>query len=121
MRKFELVSDDRAAQGRKGPNNEGSDPDPDLAFILVDPTVQVKDRPYQRHVRSHVMKDFQRRKEAREGHSKHASGSKSKHQIPKVALQLQGVVTLGNSRPSVPLNNVRLCSVARHIPQHISS
>ncbi|MCJ1405081.1 hypothetical protein MMC11_008307 [Xylographa trunciseda] len=101
MKTFEWITDTHhPAQGREIP--ERVDSEADLAFILVDPTVQVKDRPYQRHVRSHVMRDFQRRKEARERQSKHARGSNLEQQLLKVGMQLRGAAGQ-EGPPSTPL------------------
>ncbi|MCJ1393373.1 hypothetical protein MMC18_006246 [Xylographa bjoerkii] len=107
MSTFESMPDEHhSASGSKVPNNVDSESG--LAFILVDPNVHVKDRPYQRHVRSHVMRDFQRRKEAQKGQSKHARKNKSEQQLPKVDMQLQGAVGQeGQSyQGNIPLNKL---------------
>ena len=124
MQTLEWIADEHPpAQG--GKVSDDVDSDSGLAFILVDPTVLVKDRPYQRHVRSHVMKDFQRRKEAQKGQSKHARGSNSRRQLPKAAKQLQGAVGLEGQpyQANIPSNtlpsNVSLCSVTHLVPRYI--
>ncbi|MCJ1437036.1 hypothetical protein MMC27_006421 [Xylographa pallens] len=91
MQTLEWIADE-GPPAQSGKVSDDVESDSGLAFILVDPTVQVKDRPYQRHVRSHVMKDFQRRKEAQKGQSKQARGSNLRRQLPKAAKQLQGAV-----------------------------
>ena len=96
MQTLEWIADEfPPAQGRKG--SDDVDSDSGLAFILADPTVQVKDKPYQRHVRSHVMRDFQSRNEAQKGQTKHARGSNLRRQLPKMAKQLQSAVEQGAS------------------------
>ena len=53
--------------------------DTTFAFVQVDPTIKVKDRPYQRKVRSFVMKRFHQQVEAAQVSSKHFRASSPKH------------------------------------------